>query len=491
MKKIFKYTLGLLAAIMLFTGCEEWLDVNTDPNAMVDSPNITESIYLIGVEAEWAEKAVATFPWYGDDSEWVLWYAWEGSTSATFIITPGHNTTVWNSYSGSLKHAVNLYDKAKENGNNRYQAIAAAIAAWHWFYIADSYDQAPLEQAMKGDEFLHPEPVAQSALYAHGNALLDEAISLFQNPVAGDLVPTSDDDYMMGADFDKWTRLCYSMKARYAMRLAYAPGYSKTGQADAVIAALANGMTSNDDECSWDHLSTLADASWIYGDHLGDYSGQGATPTNWLIDLMNSLDDPRRYEFFTFAEDDPQGFQGHQSGPATTEGHRPSRYKSEFSRQTYPDYIMLYAENLFLKAEAHALRGEWVDAETAMKAGVTADMEFLGVHADSIAAYIAQPALTLPTDEEGAQEVIIIQKYLANIYKTKESYFDYIRTGYPDFDFLYAIQDATTGVTFPRRYMYPLDEIDKNPHISAIGQSDPLLGGTTWDAKPGIGPRAK
>lgn len=490
MKNTFIYLLFLFIVFTLFTSCEKWLDVNLDPNAIVDSKDITEETYLIGVEAEWAGRAVAMFPWYGGkDPEWVLWYAWEGTTSATFIIGPGFGNAVWNSYSGSLKHAVNLYDKAKENGNNRYQAIAATIAAWHWFYLADVYDQAPLEEAMLGNEFFHPKPASQEEIYNHANALLDEAISLFQNSDPGKLVPTAKEDYMMGADFDKWVKLCYSLKARYAMRLTYAPDKTKTGQAELVLAALAKGMTSNDDECAWKHLSDLANASWIYSEYIGDYSGEGLTPSNWLVDLMNSLNDPRRYVMFTYAEDIPNGFKGLQSGAAVPDGHKPSRYRADFAVQSYPDYIMKYSECLFLKAEAYAFKGEWANAQAAMIDGITADMEYHGIEQDSIDKYLAQPALILPADEESAQEIIITQKYLANIYVTKESYFDYVRTGYPDFDFLYAIQDATTGVTFPRRYQYPLAEIDKNEFIKAIGQTDPLKFGTTWDAKPGIGPR--
>ena len=56
MKNIVKYIIVSLVTVLLFTGCEEWLDVNTDPNAIVDSPAITENIYLIGVESEWVEK---------------------------------------------------------------------------------------------------------------------------------------------------------------------------------------------------------------------------------------------------------------------------------------------------------------------------------------------------------------------------------------------------------------------------------------------------
>lgn len=484
MKKLIIYFTLLLVTAMLLTGCEKWIDVNTDPNAISDGPAITENIMLIGVEAEWAETAVIQFPWYGGHGDWMLWYGIESSTPATFNISAGFGNVIWDTYSGSLKHAVQLYEKAKANGNNRYQGIAAVIAAWHWFYIADVYDKAPLAEAMKGGEFFHPTVASQEEIYAHANALLDEAIALLQNPEPGDRTPNSADDYMLGGDISKWIKLSYSLKARQAMRLTYAPGKTKTGQADLALSYLQNGMTSNDDVCEWRHLDDLDNASWFYNDWVYDYSGEGQTPTNYLIDMMNSFNDPRRYIMFTFAEDNPTGFVGIKEGAQVPVGHKPSRYKASYVTKTYPDQIMLYSETQFLKAEALALKGQWAPAETAMKAGIRADMEYMGVAEADITTYLAQPSLTMPTSEEAAQELIIGQKYIANVYETTESYYDFIRTGYPQLDFEYAITNVYNTNTFPRRFPYPLDELEKNPSVAALGQPDWFAKGTTWDTKP-------
>ena len=501
MKKALIFIIILLISSTLFTGCKKWLDVNNDPNNMVEQPSINEAVYLLGVESEWVRQSVVEFSWWIDaeETQWLLWEAMPGANSSSFIIGANFGNNVWNTYTGSLKHAVNLYDLAKGNGNKRYQAIAGTIAAWNWFYLADMYDKAPLDEALKGYEFPHPKVATQEEIYAHGNALLDEAITLFQDPDPGTLVP-GNDDYMMGGNAAKWIKLCYSLKARYAMRLTYAPGKTKAAQADLVLSYLANGMTSNSDECKWIHLSDkMGNCSWAYRDYLQAYTGgKGQVAGIWLVDLMNSLNDPRRYEIFTFCEADPTGFEGLQSGNVWATGHEPSYYRLQFLWMTHPDYIMRYPECLFLKAEAYALKGDWANAQTALDAAVTADMSRSApldfpeaMPQDSIDKYLAQPALTIPANEEGAQELIITQKYLAGIYNSNEAYFDYIRTGYPQFDFIYALRNVTTGVTFPRRNLYPANTFTDNENIKAIGQSDPMEGGTTWDAKPGIGPRAK
>ncbi|MDL5512064.1 SusD/RagB family nutrient-binding outer membrane lipoprotein [Arenibacter sp. M-2] len=483
MKSLYKCLILIFVSALFTTSCDNWIDVDIDPNSITDGPAITEDIMLIGVEAEWFTTMNAKFETWSGFPSWLSWHAIEGSTSADMNIGPGFGNEVWNSYAGSLKHAMQLYDKAKENGNNHYQGIAGVIAASHWFYIADVYDMAPLDDALLGLEELQPTLASQEELYAHANGLLNEAIGLFQGS-AGEKSPGTD-DYMLQGDISKWSKFAYSLMARQAMRLAYSPNTTKTAQADLVLSYLENGMTSNDDIVAWQHLDDLANAN-IINDYMNRaYSGGfGLTPGNFLIDKMNFYNDPRREIMFTFSEEDPTGFVGHRAGPPVETGKTPSHYKFTYLSKSYPDYIMLYSETQFLKAEAYALKGEWALAETAMKNGASAEMTYVGVSEVDIATFLAQPSLTMPTNEEDAQKLIIEQKYISNVFRTNESYFDFIRTGYPEFDFDYMIENVYNTVTFPRRFPYPLDEIEKNPNVKAIGQSDWFSKGTTWDNKP-------
>jgi len=65
-------------------------------------------------------------------------------------------------------HSNALYEKAKENGNKRFQGIGAVITAWHWFTMADYYDQAPLDEALKRSGVSYPKrQFAGGYSYAH------------------------------------------------------------------------------------------------------------------------------------------------------------------------------------------------------------------------------------------------------------------------------------------------------------------------------------
>jgi hypothetical protein len=482
MKNIYSKICLILSLLTLFSACDNWLDVDKDPNAITDSPAINEGIYLTGVEAEWTQQAVVFFVWWNGMKDWLLWYAADGTQGyeTRFEIATDYGIEIWEAYSGALMHSNALYEKAKENGNYRFQAIGAAISAWHWFNMADYYDQAPLDEALNGAEYPYPNVNTLEEIYAHANALLDEAIELFNTSDPGELTPTVPQDYIYGADYEKWTKLCYSLKARYAMRLTYLPGKTATGQADLTLQYLEKGMTSNDDICAWDHMDNLTYDSYIYEESLYDYSAEGMTPSTYIVDLLNELNDPRRLVFWTEAEQG--GYIGHRSGESSVSGEKPSRWSMSYCTQSYPDMIMMYSECLFLKAEAYALKGEYASAQTALKAAVRADMEYHGVSEEDIVTYLAQPSLTLPSGVEGAQELIITQKYIANTFETTESYFDFIRTGYPKLDFTIINQVINTN-TFPRRNPYPPDEIEKNPAIAAIGQPDYFKKGVSWDTK--------
>ena len=175
--------------------------------------------------------------------------------------------------------------------------------------------------------------------------------------------------------------------------------------------------------------------------------------------------------------------KGLRAGEMFEAGDKPSRYNYDWTVKSFPDYMITYHECKFLEAEAYALKGDWANCQTAFDEGIRGDMEEMGVAEADIVAFLAQPELNMPTNVEDAQKLVMEQKYIANLYETRSQYFDWIRTGYPDFDFEYAIENVDNTVTFPRRLMYPQDEMDKNPNVSAVGQPDYSAKGTSWDNK--------
>jgi hypothetical protein len=129
-----------------------------------------------------------------------------------------------------------------------------------------------------------------------------------------------------------------------------------------------------------------------------------------------------------------------------------------FQAPDMPDVLMSYADLLFIKAEAQQ-RG-WIagSAAASYNAGITASMEFYGVDAADIAAYLAQPSVVY-NPATGLQQ-IALQKWIALYGDGIESWTTYRLTGVPNLH--PAVEAQTNPKIVPRRLEYPLSEQSYN-----------------------------
>lgn len=130
--------------------------------------------------------------------------------------------------------------------------------------------------------------------------------------------------------------------------------------------------------------------------------------------------------------------------------------------------LFSYAELSFLKAEA-AVRGWGSDAEGNYLEGVKASLDVWGL-TDDYATYITNPGVAF----DGTLEMVMQQKWIANMFNGDEAYMDWRRTGLPD---LKAGPFAREDV-MPLRFIYPSEEIDLNPANYATGAAS--LEGTSF-----------
>jgi len=130
--------------------------------------------------------------------------------------------------------------------------------------------------------------------------------------------------------------------------------------------------------------------------------------------------------------------------------------------------LFSYAELSFLKAEA-AVRGWGSDAEGNYLEGIKASLDVWGI-GDSYADYITNTGVAF----DGTLDIIMQQKWIANMFNGDEAYMDWRRTGLPD---LKAGPFAREDV-MPLRFIYPSDEIDLNSANNAAGAAS--LEGTPY-----------
>jgi hypothetical protein len=311
--------------------------------------------------------------------------------------------------------------------------------------------------------------------------LLDEAIvSLKASPAAGTTAGPKPgaDDLAYGGDLTKWTKLAYTVKARFAMNMS-----KKNAQqaATTALAALANGMTSNADDFQLVYNSGLINP-WTQV-ALANYTGnltisQGAYFINLLNTTIYPVADPRLPLLagslktgFVYAS--PQAYQGTRAGAATNRN-------VDFTRTTFnttanaPLQIVTYAEAKLLEAEARFLaaggtrtsRGSTPEAYAAYLAGVQANLTKVGVSAADASAYLSNAAVGV-TAASLKLENIMTEKYKA-LFLNPQVWNDLRRYDFdptvfrdlslPDRQFI----NVDANGTWVQRVLYPTSETARN-----------------------------
>ncbi|HCC70142.1 MAG TPA: hypothetical protein DEQ09_03185 [Bacteroidales bacterium] len=478
MKKLYKYLIMLGLFTMTLASCEEFLDVNEDPDSPTSS-EITEATTLPGLLGRWAYNGICS---RGVDAfyqtlQWVRVGAPPTGLWGNYVHADNSGGP-WGMFTSIQKHAVRLEAMAAENGNPHYQGIAQIIMAWGWANLTDYYGPIPLTESFQFPEITNPVFDDQQSVYTEVFRLLDAAIVNLQTSEDAQTRVVRNDDLVFEGDMDKWIKLAYSLKARYTMRLCYAPGITTTTQVGAVLTALLNGMASSDDDALFRHYTGTGFQSGYY-EHGPNWTDvQRLTPCKYMVDTMNYNNDPRRAIYFDVEETGI--YQGWISGEYILGGDAPSYISESFVGPTYPETFMNYVECKFLEAEAYVLQSDFTNAQDAWEEAVTANMEGLGLDNSDITPYIAQ--FTFPSTVEEAQAFVMMQKYIANFTTNSEVYFDFVRTGYPVMKFQEFLLGAVSNETTPRRWPYPTSEKERNSNCPD-NNFNALFTKVWWDNK--------
>lgn len=307
MKKIL-YTIMCLVMLGSITSCENWLDVNTDP----DSPTNT----VATVENR--------LPWI----QYYYMYAWGTAntransaaqmitgTSRTGTIgrqslwnpTSGVSTTVYqNWFTGAASNIPDLITKAEAEGATHYIGAALVVKSMGYIMMADLYGEMPYTQAVSAigeGGILAPELDNGDVIYHGCLEDLETAIAYLSKPQEGaTATPLSKGDTWMGGNTDLWVKLAYGLKARWLNNL------TKTAEfdADAVLEALKKAPQSNSENIIMKHANVEnSTTNYTVGDAYGPCVtwdsmawGTGQRLNRWYVNLLTNfkgtgVEDPR------------------------------------------------------------------------------------------------------------------------------------------------------------------------------------------------------
>jgi len=460
MKKIIKYKLiGLIVfSLILLSSCDDFLDVNKDPNKQTDPTLSTLAASTIIKTAD----VQTSFALSGD--RYTQHISSVGGSQTDQYYENTFSSIWYNLYTGVLSDLDELILLAEENEAYHFLGMAQVLMAANIGSATDSWDAIPYSEAFQGNENYLPAFDSQEQIYAEIFNLLDAAIENLQKTgVNFDFDEISGDfDLLYYGNKDEWLALAYAYKARYLLH------WQGEAAAAEIRTAVNNSFASWADDANFYYNEQ--DHSPYYNIVLSNNTGNlSVTFADYIIQMLNGNIrgngiDPRLAIIADTITGGPYNgnYYGHQPGAAAVPGELFFTENCFHFRLDAPIEIMTYAEQQFILAEIEVNAGNLGAAYTAWENGVRANMEKLGVASTDIDDYIANSGID-------ASNITIAdvmnEKYIATFLQF-EAWNDMRRYDYGDGNSTYPgfsrPFEANPDVTWVRRVMYPLTEENRN-----------------------------
>lgn len=509
MKKLIIILITL--AVIGSTGCENWLDVNYNPN---DATSATPDLVLPGVLKTWGAQvndfATTTGAWMGYWAHAGGWSGWY--TTKKYEVTSSFYPGPFDGYYIDVLTDTKFI-RENSGTNFIYPAITHVVDAWYFARLVDLYGDVPYKEANSPGVTLTPVYDDDAEIYADLIVRLDTAIAIFNRKTTTPYGATSADysfknasDVMFGGDFAKWKQLANTLKLRLVMRMTNVK--SNTELASLMSGTASHGFITADATLSPGYSASSGKTNPLWNTFGKSYDGIATTANTqyalnaYFHEKLSSYDDPRLRQYFQpgvsavpagslisirlgtdgdlVVQPNTTVAAGYSWVPIAADGSAEGSTKTGNGALDRVK-VFTYAEACFLQAEAIArgiLSGDaGIQYENGIKASMTAakvpntDPDFL------VDEYLLSTAVAwdggLPLDQKVKK--IIIQKYIANYFvNTFESYCDYRRTGLPnpkkpddveydqENEMLSYYPSGIIRRQIPRLFPYPIQEFTLN-----------------------------
>jgi len=457
MKKLFGVL--LVGLLVLPTGCQNFLDVNTNPNAPQD---VSANLYLPPM-IHW----MVTAPQF--DGRFVGRYAQEWTLTGTSLSTwdrmgydpsSDNGAEQWRDVYWSLgQNLVDMNTKAEAEQRWDLLGVGQILKAWGWQVLTDLHGEIIVKEAIDASRFSFDYD-SQDYAYQEVQRLLNLAIvNLQKTDGAVNAAYLARTDHIYNGDRTKWLKLAYGM---LALNLNHYSNTSTYKPAD-VIAAVDKSFTSNADDALLAYQATNNDDTNFWGRTRNNITNY--RQTQFVVNMMNGTDfggvvDPRMSRMLSpspngkfigldinvvgFGALDSASKPNNFFGYVGTGGlAQPSRYIFD-DKSKMP--LMTYAQLQFIKAEAAFRMGDKATALAAYTNGVSASIDFVNarnsdnnqavtlISASEKAAFLASPQI-IPTAGALTLTQIMVQKYIAQWgWGHNELWMDMRRFHYTDID---------------------------------------------------------
>ncbi|MFZ6012056.1 MAG: SusD/RagB family nutrient-binding outer membrane lipoprotein [Bacteroidota bacterium] len=487
-----KKLLSIYIILFIFTACGDLLDRNEDPkratqapaatlfsNAqknLVDimtTPNVNSNIFRL-LAQQWTETT------YTDESRFDL---------STRNIPQNFWNALYRDVLGDLKEAKTAIENADPTFtdpvvNQNQWAITEVVEVYTYFVLVSTFGNIPYSEAIDVENVF---PRYEDAKTIHYDLIARLDQTLTQLDPAGESFGEA--DLIYGGDVEKWIKFNNTLKLKLGMMIA---DVDPTTARTVVEQAAPNVINSNDDNAVFSYLDAPPNTNPIWV-NLVQSGRKDFVAANTLVDVMNTLEDPRRDKYFTTItefEDDgetPKGtvFIGGIYGSSNNYASF-SKPADAITAPSFEALLMDYSETEFFLAEA-AERGMNVGgtAQEHYNNAITASITYWGGSEDEAAEYLANPAVAYATAEGDFRQKIGVQKWIALFNRGFEAWTEWRRLDYPA---LTMPEDPIADM--PIRYTYPVNE--QNLNTQNYNEAAAAIGGdlvTTplfWDVTPSI-----
>ena len=466
----------LLIIAGVFTSCEDYLDVNTDPNR----PTVVPVKGLMSVAS--MRTATNTANMGNTTSYFVQYLAGPNAGGNTDTHQEINPNGTWVGIYNVLSNLSDMELMAAEQGAPNYVGVAKIMKAINLALLVDSWNNVPYTDAFFV-QTIKPTYDNGQQLYTEVFTLLSDGITELEKTETTLTMGT--DDFMFQGNLSRWIKTAYALRARYLNHLSKTTAYDP----DAILAAINNGLASNADNAKVVYFD-VANARNPWG--VVSMNQAGLVLDGWISkQIVEAMDgttfgvvDPRME--FMFSKTQLGTFRGTTNGAGRDPDVVDLRLDAStlvestfYANRISPVMVMTYAEQKFIEAEAYLAKGAGFNAQAyaAYLAGIAAHMDMLGVDPADRDAYINDPEVSVG-DANITLNLVMKEKYVA-MFLHPEAWNDARR-----YDFQY--EDMTVpdqlnenlGGQFSRRLQYPSSEFSTN---SANVPEVTLLDRIWWD----------
>lgn len=501
---------ALLAGTLMVSSCNDYLDINENPNqAVVSTPEYTLATALNASAGRLNLKEIGAF-WAGQWSP-------SGSVSGfvpekTYDITTNFRTANWNNIYDNLIDYKYVEAEARKQKKRALIGMALTMKAVEFQQLVDTYGNVPFSDALKGTDVIRPKYDNASDIYDALEVILDSARMHLAVPVSGTNPSPGASDLFFAGDVASWLKFANTVKLRILLRQSGVA--AKQAHIAAAIMEMGNTpatYVTADVLSSPGYVKSSGKMNQFY-ENYGFTAGDAKAGNHdfycyqaFFIDQLILSNDSRlpRLAYLPTNTAFPT-YRGVPLGEGSDEylytkisGFGPAFIPPTGNATTAAALVtrkmpvMLLAESKFLQAEAIQrgyMTGSAVTAQQHYEGAIQASYNYLGVvdgpdvdtDNDEALDYYSQAINNVSfVTSSNKIEAIITQKWisLAGV-NGLEAWAEFRRTGFPNVP----LSTRAGSNPHPVRLLYPLSEYSTNgTNVEAEGTINQFTSKIFWD----------